>query len=293
MGLAEHVRAGARLTRDVVIINDVSGSGSINLGATYTLINIQSNQNCRFRLYDNQSSRDNATEINRTFGNTNVPAPIALIGDFSMSAGQNYSIDPVLFGHADNFNNPLSYYRVSPSSSIIQVTRFLLENNNFPPRVGTAYTEDNRRRLSTITGTSLGPNDIQSGVLTTVGDTIPKTYMLVSASLQDATQIARLRLYSISGSVNDASEQSRIFSVEPSSSVRLIADMILSGSETTYFSPKIIGVNTENLSNDLNDIRNTEQINGLNEIYYIIQNVSSSGLPVTINAKLYVYALED
>lgn len=290
MGLQEHIKGGARLNRNTIPLTDATGSGSINLGLTYSLLSLEVNTPCRFRLYDDLTSRDNVTEKNRPFGDTNIPAPIALVGDFSMSAAGLYTVDPVVFGH----NDSLAYYRVEPSGAQVNITRLLLEDPIVPARLGTQYAESNRRVFPTITATSISPNELKSGSITTGPDTIPKTYLLVSASLQNSSQIARLRLYSVSSSIYNNDEKTRPFSVEPSSSVRLLADMILSGSEITKFTPKIMGANLQNLGNDLNEIRGIqEKIAGKNEIYYTLQNVSSSGGPVTINANVYVYALED
>lgn len=293
MGLAEQIRAGAGLVRDVITISDVVGSGSVNLGGTFVVLSIQNDNTSspvRFRLYDTSNSMLDATEKNRLFGNTNIPATITLIGDFSMSAGSLVSIDPVVFGHSRITSPPETYYRIEPSGSQVKVFRYLLEDVNVVPTANTPYDISNRRHLPPITG-SLNISGMVSGTL--AYDVIPTTYLLVSASLSDPSHKARLRLYSYSSSLYNSSEKTRPFSTEPSASVRLITDMIITGSENLNFSPKIIGANLTNLSGSLNTIRKSKSlIDGEREMYYILENVNTSGGTVGISASLYVYALE-
>lgn len=294
MGLAEQIRAGANLTRDTIPISDTLGSGSVSLGGTFVILSLQ-NDNAsspvRFRLYDTSDSMENATEKNRVFGDTNIPPTITLIGDFSMSAGGIYSIDPVMFGHSRTTTTPLSYYRMEPAGSQVKVNRYLIEDVTVPAIPGTAYDVSNRRHLPAITG-SLAAGGMVSGTLTTTE--IPTTYMLISASVATSTHIARLRLYATSSAIYNDTEKNRIFSIEPSASVRLIADMVISGSDDLNLSPKIIAANLQNLGTSLSAIKgNDELIMGEQEIYYILQNAKSSGGTDNISASLYVYAMED
>lgn len=294
MGLAEQIKAGAKLTRDNVDITDTVGSGSVVLGGTFAILSLQngnSSSPVRLRMYDTSTSMEDATEKARVFGNTNVPANISLVGDFSMSAGGIYSIDPVLFGHSRTTATPAVYYRIEPSGSQVKINRYLIEDTSVPATLNTAYDIDNRRHFPAITG-SLAAGAMVSGTLATA--TIPTTFILISASLSNTSHIARLRLYGYSNSIYDTTEKNRIFSVEPSASVRLIADMVISGSENLNFSPKIIAANLQNLGTSLDDIKgNDNLIMGENEIYYILENANSSGGTVPISASLYVYALED
>jgi uncharacterized delta-60 repeat protein len=153
-----------------------------------------------------------------------------------------------------------------------------------------------RRDLPTIMGTlDYNPNGgttLEKDVINS--PEVPTTYLLVSASLSDETHIARLRLYSVSASLNLQSELTRSFDVEASSSAYLIADMILSGSQTTYFAPKIIGANLENMGTNLENIRgNRELINGKKEIYYILENKRVGAVADEIEVSLHVFSLED
>jgi hypothetical protein len=292
MGLAEHVKAGARLTRDTITLSDSNGSGSIQLGATFAVLSIQ-NENLtspvRFRLYDTLASMENNAEINRVFGDSNVPAPITLVGDFSMSAGGIYSIDPVVFGHSRQLTDTV-YYRIEPQDSQVKINRYLLEDSSVPVSTNTPYDTSNRRFIPAITA-SLAVGGVVSGSVTST--TIPTTYLLVSASLSNSSHLVRLRLYSYSGSLYDTTEKTRPFSTEPSASARLIADMQISGSENVNFTPKIIGVNLQNMGTSLNDIKKSDVlIKGERELYYILENINTTGGTVPISASLYVYALE-
>lgn len=285
MGLSEQIQAGANLDRtDVTFTTSVTGVGSASIAPSYAILKIQASSPCRLRLYDNLSSRDEAGEIVRPFGNTNISESVALVGDFSMSAAGQYAVDPVLYAVSADFNNPYTYYRVSPASSIdIKATVYPIEI--VAPGVG-VYSLDNRRTLPVITA-SLSAGAKVSGSLASTE--IPQTYLLVSAS---ANSLSRLRLYSTTAALSNTQEITRPFSVEPSASFNLIADMILSASKTTYFSPKIIGANLANMGSNLLLIRgNQALIDGENELYYIIENISAS--PIQVSASLHVYSLED
>jgi hypothetical protein len=101
-------------------------------------------------------------------------------------------------------------------------------------------------------------------------------------------------LYTTSGSFSDTVEVNRSFTTESSATSKLIMDAIMSGSETTYFVPKIIGANLKNMGIDLNLIRNnSDKIMGANELYYILQNANTTGGTVAISASLHLFSLED
>lgn len=290
MGLKEHLNAGANLTRGSVQIVDVLGSGSVSLGGTYGILSIQSNQPCRLRLYDNQTSRDNVTEISRTFnGTTNVPANIALVGDFTMSAASTYTIDPMLYGHAHNGVD--TYYRVEPVGATITINRYLLENFSVQPNPASPYNVNNRRTITITPTASLSALQIYGDRIDQV--TIPKTYLLISASVSSPS-VVRLRLYSAPDALDDATERNRSFSTEPSESAHLIADAYVTSSTTMYFTPKIIGANLETAETDLSSlVNNQNDLRGQSKLYYFLQNASSSGLPQTPTVNLYVYSLQD
>lgn len=287
MGLAEYIRAGAALRRTAINLQtDITGSGSVDLGSAYVLLSMTTTAPCRLRLYDNSQSRDDTAEKNRLFSNTNISASTALIGDFTMSAG-TYTIDPVVYGVVQNASTKLTYYRVDNTASgqfpQITLNRYLLEDSS----VSTAG-----RRTSPVMTASLAANALVSGTL--YNSQIPSTYLLVSASVSGSTTLARLRLYTTSGSFSDTVEVNRSFTTESSATSKLIMDAIMSGSETTYFVPKIIGANLKNMGTDLNLIRNnTDKIMGANELYYILQNANTTGGTVAISASLHLFSLED
>jgi len=291
MGLKEITQVGARLSREVITVSDTNTSGSILLGPTYGILNIQVSDGCRLRLYDNLESLQDSTEIARQYGNRNIPNNIALIGDFTMSLAGSYTIDPMLYGHAHNSSN--TYYRINKNTATptrISITRFLLEDPSIQAQPGTTYSVNNRRSIVNFNG-NLSGGQITSGTLS--DNSIPNTYLLISASLNDPSHFARLRLYSTSSTIYDNTEKLRPFSTEPSREARLIIDMVLSGSTPIYFSPKIVGANLQKLKTDLNELRlNRENIFGTNEMYYFLENLNTGGA-VPLSASIYVYSLEE
>ena len=288
MGLSEYIRAGASLRREIVTLQtDAVGSGSVTLGSAYILLDITTDKPCRIRLYDNESSRDNVGEKNRPFGNTSVSSSIALIGDISMSSIATHTIDPVLYSVVENATNQLTYYKIdnvtSPPYPKITFNAFLMEI----PAISTT----NRKTLPQLQY-SFAANGITSGTL--ADPVIPQTYLLVSASVtgSSASAVTRLRLYSNSSSLYSPTEISRSFTTESTAVSYLIVDALMSSSQVTYFVPKIIGANLQNAGADLNITRtDRNKMAGNNELYYILQNVSSVSSAVTTS--LHVFSLED
>lgn len=297
MGLRELIRVGADLRRREFNINTVAlSSGSASLGTAYTLLSVKTTVPCRFRLYDNLQSLNDLGEASRSFSNTSISSSTALIGDFSMSAvNVEYTIDPALYSVIQNSSAGWTYYRVNDASTLptITIKSYNIEDTTKVASVGSIYSEENRRTLPNIMA-SVGAGAMASGTLPSTATTVPKTFLLVSASLTGSTDNARLRLYSSTSSLYDSVEKNRSFSVEASASAQLIVDAILTGSEHTYFSPKILAANLQNMKSDLNNIRgNTNLIAGKNEVYYIIENLASSGGTLNISASLHVYSLEE
>lgn len=288
MGLVEYIKSGASLKRETITLStNVTGSGSVGLGSSYILLTIETDKPCRLRLYDNSASLYNVTEKNRLFGNTNIPSNIALVGDFSMSKAGTYTIDPALYGVVEETTTKNTYYLVSNNTGstypTIKFTRYLLEDS--------AVSTDSRRTLPTIIATLSPTQSITGSIYSTQ---IPQTYLLVSASASGSNTITRIRLYSTANSLTDVTELSRSFATESSATSGLIVDTILSSSQTTYFIPKIVGVNLANITQNLNVIKNnTDKITGNNELYYILQNVSSSGGIASMSVSLHVFSLED
>jgi hypothetical protein len=288
MGLEEYIRAGAKLERSIVnLATTIVGSGSVDLGSAYLLLNISTTQPCRFRLYDNSQSLADSTERTRAFGNTNIANSVALVGDFSMSVAGTYPIDPSLYGIVQDASSKLSYYRVENTQSgqypEISFTRYLME----VPTISTA----NRVTFPSITA-SLNAQQLISGTLSSAG--IPRTYLLVSASVSGSSTRTRLRLYSTSEALSNIVEVSRSFATESAANSKLIVDAVLSGSQLTYFVPKIAGANLQTMGTDLNTIRtNRTAIMGNNELYFIMQNMATSAGTVSTTASIHVFALED
>jgi hypothetical protein len=287
MGLTEYIRAGAALSRDnIVATGSVVGSGSVNLGSAYVLLSIQASSPCRVRLYDDLSSLTNVGERNRAFGNTNISESVAMIGDLSMSAAGTYTIDPPMYGITTPAATKLTYWRMEQTGSggppFITFNRYLLEDSSISTL--------SRKTLPTIQS-SLAPGGRAVGTI--VDSTIPTTYLFVSASLSNAAHIARLRLYSTDTALLNSTEVSRSFATESLQNT-LLFDLIISGSSTAQFVPKIVGANLENMGSDLNILRsNLSNIYGYNEIYYILENLAPSGGTVTVAASVHVFSLED
>lgn len=288
MGLEEYIRAGANLQRSTITVaTNESGSGSIDLASTYALLNISTTAPCRLRLYDTNTSLVDATEISRVFGDTNIPPSIALIADFSMSAPGNYTLDPSVYGVVDDTTTGLTYYRVEDTQSgnfpVLTFTRYRMEDRT--------VSTDNRLNLPVITA-SLAANALVSGTL--ASPEIPRTYLLVSASVSGSDTRSRLRLYTKSDSLLDTTEISRSFATESNNASGLIVDAILSGSTITYFVPKIAGANLQTAGTNLNNIRlDRTAIAGNNELYYALQNMLSTGGTVATSASVHVFSLED
>jgi hypothetical protein len=285
MGLADHIRDGASLIRENVTLQaNASNSGSIELGSAYMLLTLQSNIPCRLRLYDNLQSRDDATEKIRPFTTNFVPNNIALIGDFSMSVAGTYKIDPATYGVVATASNKLTYYRIDNNTSTptIVFNRYLLEDStvNTINRITVPYIQSLVTTGTFVTGTLSDP-------------TVPRTYLLVSASLSGSGTRARIRLYSRSNVFSNTTEISRSFATESLGSTGLIIDAILSGSQTTYFVPKIVGSNLDTIGSDLVAIRSNEAaIMGENEMYYILENLASTPGTTNIKVSLHVFSLE-
>lgn len=311
MGLAEQIVAGAVFERsNTSFVTNIAGSGSISVAPSYVLLSINSDKSVRLRLYDTEASLNDPGEIVRSFNNTAVSNSIALIADISMSAGA-YTMDPSIYAVSENTMNPLTYYRVeNASNAAILINYFPLESNTVIPDPTSVYAISNRRTIHI--SQSIASNGT---VLDTIPPTIPShgvgtdpyipnTYLLVSASLNNPTQIARLRLYSDLNSAG-LDPNDRPFSSEPTGSfgipdVGLIADIILSGSETIYFTPKIIGSNLQTIRMDGNEgtVRNLfalrdnpTLVSGFKRIYYKLSNLGPTLQSIT--ASIHVYSLEE
>lgn len=294
MGLAEHLEAGAVFDRSTITFtaaNVNQSSGSIDLGSAYIILSTKTSSPCRLRLYDNLASLIDVGEDSRSFGNTSVSASTALIGDFSMSvADTTYTIDPVLYGVVSDPTSKLTYYRLSNTTFpvSITITRYPIEDSTLNSTIS------NRKTIANIEAKDLATGVVSSSVI--MNPDIPVTFLMVSASLSGSTNRARIRLYNTSASLTDAGEKTRPFSTElTSSTVGLIVDMLMTGSQTVYFSPKIVGANLDNMGPSLNAIRFGDSgiysKNGDNELYMHLENRGTA--TSNINVSLHLYSLED
>jgi hypothetical protein len=303
MGLLEQIRAGATLDRSSTTF-PVSATGEVTLESAYVILSVSTDKPCRLRLYDTPDGLTDIEEINRLFGNTNISSSISLVGDFYMDGTSRQSVDPVLYAVASNADAPVTYYRadsltdeIFPDDAAIRanitLTKFSIEDNRIAPLPGTTYSVSNRRTLI-FAEPDVDPSSKIQGVVSTT----PKTFLLVSASL-DAGEFARLRIYGIEDDIYQSNELNRAFDQAAATTTSLISDIILSGSNSTlYFTPKTIGANLNTMGSDLAVTRrrrfttdNTPAISGTSEIYYIIENLNNT--TDTISISLHVYSLED
>ena len=190
--------------------------------------------------------------------------------------------DPVVYGVVNPANTKLTYYRINNTGSgqypALTFARYLLED--------ASISTGSRVSLPDITG-SLTVGQIISGSISNIQ--IPKTYLLVSASLNATTSSARIRLYSTSGSINDTIEKNRAFVTESQMNT-LLVDAIITGSETTQFIPKIIGANLGDMGTVLNTLTVPA---GNNELYYIFQSMAITGGAQNMTASIHVLSVED
>jgi hypothetical protein len=289
MGLAEQIIAGASLTRDTITV-PVTAIGSASFGSAYALLSIAADKPCRVRLYDNESGWADEDEAERPFGSTNISASVALVGDFIISSSGRQFVDPVVYSVAESYEDPYTYYRIDDYDGFfpdqqtpvatLTITRYLLEDN----------TLDNTSGRKTF---SPGSYELEaSGMVSGTIGTSPRTFLLVSASVASTTAPARIRLYSKLAAINNSNEKNRTFDQPASASAFLIVDAILTGSEVTHFSPKIIGANLNTMGTDLSITRRSNAlIAGDSEIYYVLENLGAT--TETINVSIHTYSLED
>jgi hypothetical protein len=281
MGLAEQLREGAILERKNITFSGTD-TGSVFLGATYSILDIEVDSPCRIRFYDTENSLDDFAESIREYDDSPSATDIALIGDISMSIAGKYTMDPVLYGVPEDTIDYLTYFRITDSLADVTVSLsvYILEDENIvADEENSFYKTPNRKTLEFI-----GTEDILTGV--------PRTYLMISASTDEN---CRLRIYADSISRDDSAEIGRTFSeavVDPEN--KIIADMELEAGEVTKFYPKIIGANLEtlprtpqNLPGNIETIRlNRNSINSRSEIYYRLE-------PSSAKVNLDVYTLEN
>jgi hypothetical protein len=283
MGLDQYIKEGHVLKRNTVTLTtSAEGTGSVELGSTYALLSIATDAVCRVRLYDNEVSTQFVGEISRSFEDTYVASEVALIGDFNMSSPGSYTIDPVVYGVVDDAASKLTYYLVDGGPATLTFNVYSMEDSE--------KSTTNRTTLPNITA-SLSAGQYSTGTI--VSEDIPRTYLLVKALTPTTTTITRLRLYSTPASLTNPTEVSRSFSVEPASTANLLVDMIIQPDETIRFMPKIVGANLKTMGTDLNAIQlNLTAVRGVNELYYIVENVEPSGGPSNITVQVHVFSLE-
>jgi hypothetical protein len=278
MGLSEQLRDGAILERKVIPFSGTT-IHSASFGPAYVILDIEVDNPCRIRFYDDESSLLDIVEETRSFGESTFTTDIGLIADVSMSVAGKYTMDPVLYGAPSGSEEFFTYFRITESVGEIQgnLTIYPLEDPSIPADIDNPfYKLPNRRTL-----TFEGPRDTLTGAL----DGAVRTYLLIDAT---SSENCRLRIYSNESSLNTQTEIDRPFD-EPitSSDIKLVADMVLEDSEITKFYPKIVGANLQTMPQNLETIRtNLTAIKSFSDIYYRIE-------PSTANVEVTIFALED
>jgi hypothetical protein len=277
MGLSEQLREGAILERKVIPFSGTT-IGSASFGATYVILDIEVDNPCRIRFYDDESSLVDSIEQTRSFGESTFTTDIALIADVSMSVAGKYTMDPALYGVPSSSEEYSTYFRITETSGDVSgsLTVYTLEDENIVADIeNDFYKTPNRRELEFT-----GDKNILSSI-----EGAPRTYLLVDAT---SDEDCRLRLYADTDSLNNFQEVSRSFEeAVMSSDIKIIADMELISGSITKFYPKIIGANLQTLPINLETIRlSRSAINSFSEIYYRLE-------PDTATVNLNIYALEN
>ena len=98
------------------LISNAIVTGSFQSPRTYLLYNVQPNfSTARLRLYATSDSRDNITELARTFA-TEPNSGSGLIADMLLDATQSFPIAPVLVGRNDNDQTAFGSVPASPET---------------------------------------------------------------------------------------------------------------------------------------------------------------------------------
>lgn len=274
MGLKEQLDAGAALKRDTIGFT-ISGStnlysGSFALGKTFILINARASAPCRIRLYGDQASSITPSELIRPYISQSISGSISLIADINLTDTSVIQLYPPLFGvNLDTPVSPNIYYTVVSNSvdlagiNNVGFSRFLMEDPN-----ASSYQDVTTRGKYIITGSIPSGNSISGSIET------PRTYLLLQ--VVPNTNPIRLRLYTDESYRDNTAEKARAFNVEPSASSGIIADMYIDATETSSFTPIILGRNMQDPP--------------LPTTYYTLTNDS---VVTNVSASLYLFSLED
>jgi hypothetical protein len=278
MGLAEHLSEGAILQIKTLPFSG-SAINSASFGSAYIILGISTDVACRIRFYDDEYSVNDSNEDTRPFGESPSATNIGLIGDISMSAPGNYTLDPVLYGVPSGSLDFLTYFKITENNTTPvsgSLTVYNLEDTNITANINNTFYKQPLKRVITF--------DSNKNILNSTDDSAGRTYLMLEAT---ADTTCRLRLYGRSQSITNEQEINRTFDQAiTNSSLFLLADMELEAGVPTKFIPKIIGSNMETVSSNLSSILiNRTAISAKSEIYYILEP------PAIVDMKVFV--LED
>lgn len=274
MGLIE------TLERGIVLGTKTTPSGLITLpagqsqhsasvdvfGGTFVLLGMSAQRDCRVRLYTDKQSMD--IDAPRAEGDFAIDDAVGLVSDVVITtATMSLNFNPPLLGSSHELGN--AWYKITGSigsDNLITFTYFPLTD------AGDATTD---RSALIVSGASLPTtgNGISGSIAT------PKSFLILTGSANVET---RLRLYSAPIDEVPLDEQARAFGALPSSSAKLIADMMFDSASYAYKLSPILEAYT--WQNNLYSV-------GTNVASYIMKNESGGVSDVT--ASLHIFAVED
>ncbi len=246
-------------------------SGSVtSLGGAFILLSAISSEasayKSRLRLYSDESSM--ITDADRTEGNYNLTASVALIADIVLTDSNKVTFTPPIIGNT--FVGGQLWYNLSGSSApIINV-----EVQAYPIRPNNDSTTGTTTPL-VISGSSIPTTGY--GVSGSI--TAPKSFLILSGS---STVVSRLRLYSRPYTEIPALEATRSFSGQAADDSLLIADLVFDSASFKY--PLVPVLEAYTWDKD-------SYLVGSGQVGYILQNLSAGTSNIT--ASLYIYSTED
>lgn len=270
MGIAELILAGNNFGRTRTQFIKPGGQAIISastqaFGGQYVLLktSISNPQNCRIRLYTDESSM--ILDAPRAATNFNVSESVGLIADIVLNPETTLTLNPPLLGTTVDGGN--AWYHIS--GSLAQAT---ITIDTYPiGLIGVSNGTDIRISGSSISNTGYGV----SGSITT-----PKGFIILSGS---TTTESRLRLYSAPLSEIPQAEMTRSFGTASLFTANLIADMMFDSGNFAYkFVPLLEAYNWQN----------NEFLYGTGRTSYILENRTATALQ-NITASLHIYTIED
>ena len=274
MGLIETIERGITLSQKTTPTGLItlppgkglhSGSTDV-LGGAFILLGVSAQRAGRIRFYSDKASMD--LDDSRAVGDFAINDGVGLVSEVVLITTLSLNLTPPLIGTSHDNGN--IWYKISGSTPLnennIILTYYPLTD------IGDATTD---RTALIISGASLPTtgNGISGSVVS------PKSFLILSASANVKT---RLRLYAGAVSEIPSEEPARSFSSLPSSSAKLITDMMFDSASYAYkISPTLEAYTWQG----------TAYTVGTNQLSYIMKNESGGSTDVT--ASLHIFSIED